>query len=117
MPGVLLFGDTVRSAALRHEIPLAIIDPVLFAELDGQRFVLTSQLEKDRVTHAIPDAEVLDWFEFGYRDLLQSGMSSAEADREAAVRAVHRSGLMRRSFRATSRLVWPSVFRAPGSPW
>ena len=93
MPGMLLFGDTVRSAALRHEIPLAIIDPVLFAELNGQCFVLTSQLEKDRVTHAIPDAEVLDWFEFGYRDLLESGMTFAQADREAAVRAVHRIGI------------------------
>lgn len=93
MPGMLLFGDTVRSAALRHEIPLAIIDPVLFAELNGQRFVLTSQLEKDRVIQAIPDAEVLDWFEFGYRDLVQSGMSFGEADREAVVRAVHRIGI------------------------
>ncbi len=26
MHGLLLFGDTVRSAALRHEIPIAIID-------------------------------------------------------------------------------------------
>jgi hypothetical protein len=45
MPGLLLFGDTVRSAALRHEIPLAIISPLLFAEVDGRRFVLTSWLD------------------------------------------------------------------------
>jgi Xaa-Pro aminopeptidase len=93
LPGLLLFGDTVRSAALRHEIPIAIIDPVLFAELDGRRFVLTSQLEKDRVRREVRDVEVLDWFAFGYRDLLQGGMSFAEADREAAARAVREIGL------------------------
>ena len=42
MPALLLWGDTVRSAAVRHEIPLAIISPVLFAEVDGRPVVLTS---------------------------------------------------------------------------
>ena len=55
MPALLLWGDTVRSAALRHEIPLAIISPVLFAEVDGRPVVLTSWLERDRVTRALPD--------------------------------------------------------------
>jgi hypothetical protein len=44
MRGLLLFGDTVRSAALRHEIPIAIIDPLLFAEVDARQYVLTSHL-------------------------------------------------------------------------
>jgi Xaa-Pro aminopeptidase len=92
MPG-LLFGDTLRSAALRHEIPLAIIDPVLFAELDGRRVVLTSFLERDRVTHALPDAEVLDWFALGWKDLVADGMSFAEADRETVARAVRQIGI------------------------
>lgn len=47
MSALLLFGDTERSAALRHEIPLAIIDPLLFAEVGGRRVVLTSMLERD----------------------------------------------------------------------
>ena len=54
MPGLLLFGDTERFAALRHEIPLAIIDPLLFAEVDGRRIVLTSMLERDRVVARAP---------------------------------------------------------------
>jgi Xaa-Pro aminopeptidase len=93
MPGLLLFGDTERSAALRHEIPIAIIDPLLFAELDGRRFVLTSVLERDRVTRALSDAEVLDWFTLGWRDLVADGMSVAEADRETVARAVRRIGI------------------------
>jgi hypothetical protein len=28
MSALLLYGDTERSAALRHEIPIAIIDPL-----------------------------------------------------------------------------------------
>ena len=93
MPRLLLWGDTVRSAALRHEIPLAIISPVLFAEVDGRRAVLTSWLERDRVTRALPDAEVLDFFDFGWKDLVAGGMSFAEADRETVARVVRRIGI------------------------
>ena len=93
MTALLLWGDTVRSAALRHEIPLAIISPVLFAEVDGRPVVLTSWLERDRVTRALPDAEVLDFFDFGWKDLVAGGMSFAEADRETVARVVRRIGI------------------------
>ena len=65
MRGLLLSGDTERSAALRHEIPIAIIDSLLFAEVDGRQYVLTSHLEADRIKRALPDAELLDYFELG----------------------------------------------------
>ncbi len=94
MPGLLLFGDTERSAALRHEIPLAIIDPLLFAEVDGRRVVLTSILERDRVARALPDAELLDYFDFGWKDLVGEGMSFAEAERETVSRAVRQLGIV-----------------------
>ena len=35
MRGLLLYGDTERSAALRHEIPVPIGDAFLFAEAGG----------------------------------------------------------------------------------
>ena len=66
MAALLLHGDTERSAALRHEIPLAIGDPFLFAEVDGRRYVLTSHLESERIKRMLPDAELLDYFELGY---------------------------------------------------
>jgi len=90
---LLLFGDTERSAALRHEIPLAIMDPLLFAEVDGRRVVLTSNLERERVTRALPDAELLDYFAFGLKELFTSGMSWHEAHREAVARAVREIGI------------------------
>jgi hypothetical protein len=74
MPALLLHGDTERSAALRHEIPISIIDSLLFAEVDGRRYVLTSQLESDRIRQLLPDAELLDYFELGYKDLVDKGM-------------------------------------------
>jgi Xaa-Pro aminopeptidase len=66
---------------------------VLFAEVDGRRAVLTSWLERDRVTRALPDAEVLDFFDFGWKDLVAGGMSFAEADRETVARVVRRIGI------------------------
>jgi Xaa-Pro aminopeptidase len=93
MRGLLLFGDTERSAALRHEIPIPIIDPLLFAEVDGRRYVLTSHLEHARVKRALPDAEVLDYFAYGYKELVEGGMSFAEAGREAEARAVRQIGI------------------------
>src|SRR6266516_4042370 len=85
MRGLLLHGDTERSAALRHEIPIAIIDSLLFAEVDGRRYVLTTQLESDRINELLPDAELLDYFALGYKELVSGGMSFEEASREDGV--------------------------------
>ncbi len=93
MRGLLLFGSTEGSAALRHEIAIAIVDPVLFAEVDGRRYVLTTHLERDRVKHVLPDAEVLDYFELGFRELVDGGMSFADAGREAEARGVRQIGI------------------------
>ena len=93
MPGLLLFGDTERSAALRHEIPIAIGDPFLFAEVDGQRYVLTTHLESDRVKRTLPDADVLDYFALGYKKYVEGGMSRDEAGREVEAAAVRQIGV------------------------
>ena len=93
MRGLLLYGDTVRAPALRHEIPFAIIDPVLFAEVDGRQYVLTSFLERDRIKQALPDAELLDYVELGYREFARGGMSMLEAGREVEARAVQEIGI------------------------
>jgi Xaa-Pro aminopeptidase len=93
MRGLLLAGDTERSAALRHEIPVPIIDPLLFAEVDGRRYVLTTRLESERIQRALPDAEVLDYFDLGYKDFVAMGMTMHEAGREVEVRAIQKTGL------------------------
>jgi Xaa-Pro aminopeptidase len=89
----MLFGDTERSAALRHEIPLGIIDSLMWLEQDGRTTVLTSQLERTRIEKALPGAEILDFFAFGMRDLRQQGLSYDEAEREVVARVVRHLGL------------------------
>jgi len=93
MRGLLLVGDTERSAALRHEIPVPIGDTLLFADVDGRRYVLTTRLESDRVQRELPDANMLDYFDLGYKELVESGLTMHEASREIEARAVREIGI------------------------
>jgi hypothetical protein len=45
----LIYGDTERSAALRHELPVAIADPVLFGIVDGRRHVITNVIDRGQI--------------------------------------------------------------------
>ena len=93
MANLLLFGDTERSAAMRHEVPISIIDPFLFAEVDGRRVVLTTILERERIAAALPGAELLDLFALGFKRLIEEGRSREEALREVVALAVGQIGL------------------------
>src|ERR1700759_3924464 len=93
MPALLLFGDTERSPALRHEIPVAIGDGLLFAEFDGRTAVLTSRLERDRIAAVLPEGESLDVQDLGMRALVEGGMSRLGAEREVVLRAVRQLGI------------------------
>jgi Xaa-Pro aminopeptidase len=78
MSDVLLYGDTERSAALRHEIPIAILDALLYAEIDGRAHVMTSNLEAERVAAVRPDAQIVNINELGFHELLRSGIPREE---------------------------------------
>src|ERR1700742_1901155 len=93
VPALLLFGDTERSPAMRHEIPVAIGDGLLFAEVDGRTAILTSRLERDRIVAVLPEAEILDFHDLGMRALVEEGMSRIGAEREVVLRAVRQLGI------------------------
>jgi Xaa-Pro aminopeptidase len=94
MPDLLLYGDTEHSAALRHEIPIAIGDPLLYAEAGGRSFIAASSLERERLAAARPDAELIDDAELGFHELLRgSGMSFDEVWLELTSRAVEQIGV------------------------
>lgn len=93
MTTLLLFGDTESSPAMRHEVPLAIGDAFMIADIDGRRVVLTSSLERARITAALPDAELLDFIALGMRELIEEGHSRLEAQSEVAARAVAQLGI------------------------
>jgi Xaa-Pro aminopeptidase len=93
MTAILLYGDTVRYPAIRHELPLVIIDAVLFAARDGKRYVLTSDLESARIERALPDAELLLTADVGYFEMLRSGVARHEVEMTVIVRALERWGI------------------------
>jgi Xaa-Pro aminopeptidase len=90
---ILLFGDTSRYPALRHEVPLEIMDPLLFVADAGRVLVMASQLEAARIARAVPDAEVVSPAELGFYELVDDGMSADEAELETAVRALRQWGI------------------------
>lgn len=93
MTDVVLYGDTERSAALRHEVPITIIDPFLYAEVDGRVYVTVSPIERDRTAAARPDAQLLELVDLGFYELVRSGISRSEVNLELASRAIARTGV------------------------
>ncbi|MGH2892463.1 MAG: M24 family metallopeptidase [Solirubrobacteraceae bacterium] len=93
MPALLLYGDTERSPALRHEVPVPIGDGLLFAQVDGRIAILTSWLERDRIAAVLPRAEILEFNELGMRTLVEDGMTRLDAEREVVLRAVKQLGI------------------------
>jgi Xaa-Pro aminopeptidase len=91
---ILLYGDTIRHPAVRHEVPVEIMDPLLFVARDGQAaLVLTSSLERARIARALPSAELVMSDELGLVELLGAGMDWDEAQTEVVVRALRRWGI------------------------
>ncbi|MEA2494838.1 MAG: Xaa-Pro aminopeptidase [Thermoleophilaceae bacterium] len=87
--GVLIYGDSVRSPALRHEVPVAIIDPFLYLETNGTRAVLTSALERPRLEE-VGGFELIGLEELGSDELIASGRPRWDIEIELAVRAVEK---------------------------
>jgi Xaa-Pro aminopeptidase len=94
-PDVLIHADTHRSAALRHELPLGIIDPFDYFELDGRRVVVISSMEADRIKEVAPDVEIIDPYELGLDELIARGMQWHDLDKELCARAAARLGAKR----------------------
>jgi Xaa-Pro aminopeptidase len=93
MGTLLLYGDTERGSALRHEVPVAIIDALLFVEYDRRIAILTSELERARIKALLPQAEVFDFFALGMRDLIAEGYAREAAARELVVRLLDQLGV------------------------
>ena len=87
MPDVLIYADTIRSPELRHELPLGIPDPFLYVERNGQRHVVLTSFEIDRVLEIAGAPEPHAYEEFGYDDLIAKGLPRDEVLLEVAVNA------------------------------
>lgn len=92
MPDVLMFADTFRSPELRHEVPLGVPDPFLYAEKDGVKHIAIGSMEVPRL-RALGLFELHPSDELGADELIAAGLSYPEVRAELAVRAVARLGL------------------------
>jgi Xaa-Pro aminopeptidase len=95
VPEVLIYGDTVRAPELRHEIPVPIPDPFLYAEAGGRRVAVLHSLEIPRVQADAPDVEILPLEELGADELFSQGLKGWEITLELAVRACRKLGIER----------------------
>jgi Xaa-Pro aminopeptidase len=114
MPDVLIFGDTVRHAELRHELPLVVPDSFLYAEVGGARHVLVGSLERSRIAALDGGLDVHSPEEFGYDELVLGGTDRVEATLEVAVRACRFLGLERAAVPAEFPLEVADRLRAAG---
>jgi Xaa-Pro aminopeptidase len=87
----LIYGDTIRSPELRHEVPLTIPDPFLYAERNGRRVVAIHSLEVPRVRGT--GLDVLSWDDLGWEELLDQGVAREELYLHIAERACRTLGV------------------------
>ncbi len=93
MTDFLFHGDTERSGAMRHELPVSIGDAFLLGVVGEQMHVLASPLERARIAAAAPEAVLHDMADLGLYELLDSGLSFYEVDVELASRAAAAMGV------------------------
>ncbi len=93
MPDVLIYADSLRSPELRHEVPIAIPDAFLYAEKDGERHVVASSFELDRIAEAAPSLDLMPLEEFGIDELYAQGLTRDQIELEIVLRAARRFGI------------------------
>lgn len=86
MPDILIFADPERSPELRHEVPLAAPDEMIYVERNSKRTVFAGSLELPRLRE-IPGLEPLPLEDVGLDELIAQGLSWPQAWRELVLRA------------------------------
>ena len=113
MPDVLMYADTFRSPELRHEVPIGIPDPFLYAERDGVKHIQIGSMEIPRLAelglHELHPGE-----EFGSDELIRSGLSYPEVRVEVIKRAVKGIGITSAVVPETFPLWLADLLRAEG---
>ena len=102
VPDVLIYGDTVRSPELRHEVPLAIPDPFLYVERERRAARRRRRSLEIAAARAIAGGlEPHAFEEFGYDELIAQRAAARRGAAPGRVAPCGRSASTRRSCRAT----------------
>jgi Xaa-Pro aminopeptidase len=108
---VLIYADSLRSPEMRHEVPVSVPDPFLYAEREGRRYAAAVSFEVDRM-RAATDIEVFPYEEFGIDELLRSGMPRDEVTLEVVLRACRQIGVTNAAVPSTFPLELADHLRA-----
>jgi Xaa-Pro aminopeptidase len=92
MADVLIYGDTVRSPELRHEVPVPAPDPFIYAERNGSRWAFVGSLEMPRM-RGVDGLEPVPLEELGIDELIAQGLKHYEFPPELILRACRRVGI------------------------
>jgi Xaa-Pro aminopeptidase len=110
---VLIWADTLRSPEMRHEVPVVVPDPFLYLERNGERHVVITPFEVERVQgqdglqpHAVE--------QFGWDDLVKQGIPMEEVELGTAVRAVKELGIRKAVVPTTFPVELADRLRAEG---
>lgn len=95
MSDVLIIGDTERSADLRHHVPVAIVDPFVYAETGGRRVAIVWSVEGDRIAAVDPGIELIPSETFPPDALIREGVDPYEIGPRLTVQMVESLGLER----------------------
>ena len=99
---------------MRHEVPIAIPDPFLYAEGGGERRVVASSFELDRIAQVAPELQVTPLEEFGIDELYAQGLTRDEIELEVVLRAARRFGIEQAAVPPTFPLELADHLRANG---
>ena len=91
--GVLIYGDTERSADLFHAIPIGIIDAFAYFEIGDRKVAVISNLERDRVLDLGIGIDVIDPNALGMDELIRAGWPRHEAELKVLSNACEHLGV------------------------
>ena len=114
MADVLIYADSIRSPEMRHEVPLPVPDPFLYVERNGDRHVVVSSFEIDRVKEVAPELDTIPPEKFGLDDLYAQGLDREEIELEIVLRAVRQFGITSAAVPKTFPLEIADHLRANG---
>jgi Xaa-Pro aminopeptidase len=114
VPDVLIYADSLRSPEMRHEVPVSVPDPFLYAERNGDRHVVASSFELERITAVAPGLQVLPLEEFGIDELYAQGLTRPEVELEVILRATRKFGVEQAVVPSTFPLELADHLRANG---
>ena len=114
MPDLLIYGDTMRSPELRHEVPVPIPDAFLYAEEGERRVVILHSLEIPRVREDAPELEIVPLEQLGTDKLFAQGMQAWEIELEVALRGCRELGIEQATVPPTFPVAHADHLRANG---